>query len=374
MRGCGSCAPRWLAARSVDSAVDEAAAGRLQRALRAGARPRRRVLRVAAGAAQRAAGAAARTASIRSRACSRARAPRGLAGARLGQRPAVRALRAAAAAGHVLARHPEWVMVPRSAAARVHCRAARGSLRIARQHARRRRRGLLPLALRAGCRRAPRGGRARAGAPVPGGRPAPRLHPLPRPGLRLLAGGAGGVRAAPGGTRDRWTPAAPIPPGWAAAPSQRADALAARSRARRAPSGPASLVSAAVVPDEAQALQPPVPGLAGLGRAGAARRRLPDGLHRGRAHLPRAGRAGPRRGSGPRAACGPASAPIGSTSPAIVEKVQLARQAGAAGVVLFSHESLRGQDLDRLRREAFAAHRGRAARAGRAHRGDRPAR
>lgn len=39
--------------------------------------------------------------------------------------------------------------------------------------------------------------------------------------------------------------------------------------------------------------------------------------------------------------------------PGIIEKVLLAREAGADGVILFSHESLRGQDVDRLRREAF---------------------
>jgi uncharacterized lipoprotein YddW (UPF0748 family) len=38
----------------------------------------------------------------------------------------------------------------------------------------------------------------------------------------------------------------------------------------------------------------------------------------------------------------------------IIEKVRLAREAGAAGSVLFSHESLEGQDLARLRREAWA--------------------
>jgi uncharacterized lipoprotein YddW (UPF0748 family) len=38
----------------------------------------------------------------------------------------------------------------------------------------------------------------------------------------------------------------------------------------------------------------------------------------------------------------------------IVEKVRIARESGAAGVVLFSHESLLGQDLPRLRREAWA--------------------
>jgi hypothetical protein len=39
----------------------------------------------------------------------------------------------------------------------------------------------------------------------------------------------------------------------------------------------------------------------------------------------------------------------------IVEKVALARQSGARGVVLFSHESLDPGDLPRLRAEAFSA-------------------
>lgn len=38
----------------------------------------------------------------------------------------------------------------------------------------------------------------------------------------------------------------------------------------------------------------------------------------------------------------------------IVEKVRIAREAGAAGSVLFSHESLAGQDLARVRRDAWA--------------------
>jgi uncharacterized lipoprotein YddW (UPF0748 family) len=37
----------------------------------------------------------------------------------------------------------------------------------------------------------------------------------------------------------------------------------------------------------------------------------------------------------------------------IIERVRLARSAGAAGVVIFSHESLRPADLDRLRQGAF---------------------
>jgi len=39
--------------------------------------------------------------------------------------------------------------------------------------------------------------------------------------------------------------------------------------------------------------------------------------------------------------------------PGIVEKIALARQSGARGVVLFSHESLAPADLQRLRDEAF---------------------
>ena len=37
----------------------------------------------------------------------------------------------------------------------------------------------------------------------------------------------------------------------------------------------------------------------------------------------------------------------------IVERIQLARDSGASGVVLFSHESVAGPDWKRLRVEAF---------------------
>jgi uncharacterized lipoprotein YddW (UPF0748 family) len=39
----------------------------------------------------------------------------------------------------------------------------------------------------------------------------------------------------------------------------------------------------------------------------------------------------------------------------VVEKIRVAREAGASGVVLFSHESFTGTDLDRLRQDAFPA-------------------
>jgi uncharacterized lipoprotein YddW (UPF0748 family) len=47
-----------------------------------------------------------------------------------------------------------------------------------------------------------------------------------------------------------------------------------------------------------------------------------------------------------------------------VEKIRLAREAGAAGVVVFSHESLGREDLDRLREQAFARSASAAPRAG----------
>ena len=43
--------------------------------------------------------------------------------------------------------------------------------------------------------------------------------------------------------------------------------------------------------------------------------------------------------------------PVGS----VIEKIRAAREAGASGVVLFSHESFAAADLDRLRAEAFPA-------------------
>ena len=43
--------------------------------------------------------------------------------------------------------------------------------------------------------------------------------------------------------------------------------------------------------------------------------------------------------------------PVGS----VLEKIRAAREAGASGVVLFSHESFVASDLDRLREEAFTA-------------------
>src|SRR5205085_12506889 len=60
-----------------------------------------------------------------------------------------------------------------------------------------------------------------------------------------------------------------------------------------------------------------------------------------------------------RAALGPAAAlwagigawrlPVES----VVEKIEAAREAGASGVVLFSHESFTSADMERLRRDAF---------------------
>ena len=87
----------------------------------------------------------------------------------------------------------------------------------------------------------PRGGGARAGARLRRGRPAPRLHPLSRARLRLLRGRAGRVHALPA-ARRRFLPAPPRRAAvLGAVPARHRDApWSAACRARRARSGPAS--------------------------------------------------------------------------------------------------------------------------------------
>ena len=60
------------------------------------------------------------------------------------------------------------------------------------------------------------------------------------------------------------------------------------------------------------AVEPEVPGLAGLARRRPARRALPDDLHPGQPDLPRPGRAGAEPRGAPARGCGPASAPTAS--------------------------------------------------------------
>ena len=234
-----------------------------------------------------------------------------------------------------LARHPDWVMQPRRAAQRALCgRLARAALARAGRRARR-------TTSRGSTCRPPRRAwpstsrrRCASCAPLSGRRLPPRLHPLPVARLRLLA------RRARRGSRARWacSPADPVEPPRAAS-WPRGTSTGGRVLTR--------LVGAAVGAARVRAARRPgvrrrgagrgdrdpatVPGLAGLGRAAACSTPLPDGLQRRQPDLPAAGRAGPRARGRSRAACGPASAPIVSTRPGIVEKVRIARAAGRGG-------------------------------------------
>jgi uncharacterized lipoprotein YddW (UPF0748 family) len=128
--------------------------------------------------------------------------------------------------------------------------------------------------------------------------------------------------------------------------------LSAAARAER----PGVLVSAAVVPDEATAISHKFQDWPDWGV-----RRVVDALcpmaYSADSRIFRRQVEQARERVGDRA---PVWAGVGAyrlDTAGIVEKVRIAREAGAAGVVLFSHESLEGQDLARIRREAWAERR-----------------
>ncbi len=144
------------------------------------------------------------------------------------------------------------------------------------------------------------------------------------------------------------------PEGFAEYRRRTLDAMVGRlSRAARA-ARPGLVVSAAVVPDQAQALYHryqdwPSWMAAGWLDAVCPMAYTPDTrLFRAQLEQARA-----RVGGGARlwAGVGAYRLPVDG----IVEKIRAAREAGASGVLLFSHESLGGLDLDRLRAEVFAA-------------------
>lgn len=252
---------------------------------------------------------------------------------------------------HVLARHPEWAMVPRAQAARA-LTADRGER----------------LAL------------ARAGAP-----PAAEGHYLspavPAVGAHLeavvreLVAGYGldglhldfirypspeydwspaALRAFRARAGKGWLLDAPArdPEGWSAFHREALDGLVARlsTAARRA--RPGIVISAAVVPDAERAGRERHQGWtawleSGLIDAACPMAYTPDTREfREQITVLRARLGGERLWAG----VGAYRLPVQG----VVEKIHAAREAGAAGVVVFSHESLRGGDLDRLRTEAFA--------------------
>lgn len=120
--------------------------------------------------------------------------------------------------------------------------------------------------------------------------------------------------------------------------------------ARRA--RPRALVSAAVVADEAQALHQKHqawPSWASLGLLDA----VCPMTYTPEARLFRAQVEAATARAGPRTAVWAGVGAYRLDTAEVVERVKVARQAGASGVVLFSHESLEAPALDRLRATVF---------------------
>jgi uncharacterized lipoprotein YddW (UPF0748 family) len=271
-------------------------------------------------------------------------------------------------AGHVANLHPDWIMVPRSAAPAA--LAARGA-------------GLLSLIARS------------SGSDVEGlylspsvpevgdhlegvvremlrGYAVDGLHldfiRYPAPDFDYSRAALDGFAARMGKTADRLRAADQAPTDFA---SYRRDVLTALverlSRAARS-ERPGLVVSAAVVPDEAQALS-------------ARFQSWPEWMARGTvdavcpmAYTPET-RVFEAQVRDARELVGPGRtiwAGVGAYRldvDGVIQRVRMARTLGAAGVVIFSHESLRPVDLDRLRQDAFptmpaAASRGTSAAAG----------
>jgi len=147
------------------------------------------------------------------------------------------------------------------------------------------------------------------------------------------------------------------PEGWGSYRRAVLDGLAVRLSAVARQARPGILVSAAVVPDQAEALyhhyQPWPSWMArGVLDAVCPMAYTPDTkIFRSQVEQARAklGLAAPVW-----AGVGAWRLPLAS----VIEKIRAAREAGASGVVLFSHESFAAADLERLRADAFPARAG----------------
>ncbi len=262
--------------------------------------------------------------------------------------------------GHVLERHPDWVMVPRSAAAAALAAGGRPAL------------GLVMEAGRGdgdveGFYLSPSqpgvGDHLEAVVRELVGRyPVHGLHldfvRYPGPEFDYSRAALEGFRRR-GGGGDLLAGPDRNPPGWDDYRRQALTALTTRLADAARSERPGILVSAAVTPDEAQALHHKYQDWPGWLRQGVLSAVCPMTYtpdNRLFAQLLEDA----RRTANEK----PVWAGIGAyrLDPAgLVEKIALARRAGANGVVLFSNESLDPAHLRRLREEAFS---GRAARAG----------
>jgi uncharacterized lipoprotein YddW (UPF0748 family) len=257
-------------------------------------------------------------------------------------------------ADHIIARHPEWVMQPQAAARRAFSVPSTGLTWLARQagsgddveglYLSPSAPGVaeqLEAAVRELVRRYPVDGFHLDFIRYPSSE-----YDYSRVALESFARRLG-VKSA-----DPWTLPARYPAAWDEHRRSVLSDLAARLSGAARAERPAVLVSAAVVPDEATALNHRYQDWPDWGA-----RSLLDAVcpmaYTADSRIFRQQVAVARSRVGERARVWAGVGAYRLDVPGIVEKVQLAREAGAAGVILFSHESLRGQDVDRLRREAF---------------------
>jgi uncharacterized lipoprotein YddW (UPF0748 family) len=257
--------------------------------------------------------------------------------------------------GHVLEKHPDWAMVPRSVAAR--------ALRSW---------GRTRLELIAGAGREEEAEGYYLSPSVPGVgdrleavvRELVRRYPLdglhldfvryPGPAWDYSRAALEGFRRERGGGGDLLGEAVHDPEGFAEYRRRVLTALTSRLADTARVERPGLVVSAAVTPDEAQAVHHKFQDwprwlASGILTALCPMAYTPDNdLFASQVEQ---ALALARRGQSVWAGIGAYRLDVAG----IVEKVELARRVGAGGVVLFSHESLQPSDWPRLRREAFPA-------------------
>ena len=256
--------------------------------------------------------------------------------------------------GHVAARHPEWLMVPKDGAASA-LSASRGDLVrvIERYRDATDSEGLYlsPSAPGAVAHLEQVVSELVRGYPVDG------LHldfiRYPGPEYDWSRAALEGYRTSRGGGGLLQGPAADAED-WGNYRRTVLDDLAARLSGAARQARPRVVVSAAVVTDQAQALYHQYQAWPGWVARGIVDAVCPM------AYTPdtRIFRAQVEQARTKLGATAPVWAGVGAWRlplASVVEKIRAAREAGASGVVLFSHESFTGADLDRLRQDAFPA-------------------
>jgi uncharacterized lipoprotein YddW (UPF0748 family) len=257
--------------------------------------------------------------------------------------------------GHVLRAHPEWLMVPKAVAQAGLVARPRELLRLVRQGAR----GdgdvegyyISPFAPAVAAHLEGVVGELVRGYPVDG------LHldfvRYPGPDYDYSRAALEAFRRARGGSSGLLSGPLRDPQGWDAFRRDRLTRLVARITASARAAKPGLRVSAAVAPDEAHAVSQRFqdwPRWLAEGHLDAIcpMAYTPDS-RLFRAQIERA-----VARTAPKAAVWAGIGAYRLTVDGTVEKIRLARQAGAAGILVFSHESLARGDMDRLRQQAFA--------------------